>query len=165
MQQSGKSREFSFWILLCGLTGATQPLCVLAIQPWKTEWSCLTSYRFVRHHHCLQSMWSSLREKQKIITPLKNHCILVLSPYLPCSKEPRESTGQGPQMLSFSSVCSASREGSCQGANDHVLVFIKARGSEIKCTVRASAGRAYLLKREVRKWELLKEKQQNEEQK
>lgn len=112
----------------------------------------------VRHCHCLQNMWHSLREKAKHNYTFKKYCIPVLSSYLPCSKEPRESTGQGPQVLPLSSVCSASREGSCQGANDHMLAFIKVQGSAIKRTARKSAERAYLLKREVRKWELLKEK-------
>lgn len=106
-----------------------------------------------------------LKGKANYNYTFKKYYIPVLSPYIPCSKEPRESTRQGPQMLPFSSVCSASREGSCQGANDHVLVFIKVRGSAIKCTARKSAGRTYLLKREVRKQEVLEEKQENEEQK
>lgn len=60
----------------------------------------------------------------------------------------------------FSLQC---KQGSCQGGSDHVLVFIKVWGSAIKRIARKSAGRVYSLKREVRKWELLKDKQQNEE--
>lgn len=58
----------------------------------------LTSYKSVRHCHCLQSIWCSIRES--IIMPSKNSVPV----YLPCSKELPESPGQGPQMLHFSSV-------------------------------------------------------------
>lgn len=118
----------------------------------------LTSYKSVRHCHCLQRMWCSIRERQSIIMPSKKcPCLPTLQQGTP--RVPRAGTSDAPFLFSVS------REGSCQGGRDHELVFTKVWGSAIKCIARKSAGRVYSLKREVRKWELLKDKQQNEEQK
>lgn len=70
--------------------------------PWLC--SCknsLTSYKSVRHRHCLQSRWCSIRARQSIIMSLKN-CV----PVLPTLQQgtprvPRAGTSDAPFFFSL----------------------------------------------------------------
>lgn len=87
----------SLWVLLCGPTGAPH----LSV-PWLC--SCknsLASYKSLRHHHCLQSRWCSIRERKSIIMPLKTNVPVLPTLQQGTPRVPRAGTSGAPFFFSL----------------------------------------------------------------